>query len=162
MGKSLPRRVFLWRNLKMKKFLLLLAAAALAFCAADTARAQCFGGRCVVGAGRVVANVGRAVGGCNRGGCVTRSYTRFRAGSYYTATLAPSYAFDACGGVGVCAPVETSAPAVEPCAPIETTAPAVEPCSPAAEVAPAPGVQIERTTTRRVVRQCPGGLCPLF
>lgn len=135
----------------MKKFLLLLAAGALAFCAADTARAQCFGGRCVVGAGRVVANAGRAVGGCNRGGCVTRSYTRFRSGSYYTATLAPSYAFD------------VAAPAVEPCAPIKTTAPAVEPCAPAGEYTPAPApVQIERTTTRRVVRQCPGGLCPLF
>lgn len=146
----------------MKKFLLLLAAGALAFCAADTARAQCFGGRCVVGAGRVVANVGRAVGGCNRGGCVTRSYTRFHAGSYYTATLAPSYAFDSCG---VCAPppVDVAAPAVEPCAPIETTAPAVEPCAPAGEYIPAPApIQIERTTTRRVVRQCPGGLCPLF
>ena len=146
----------------MKKFLLLLAAGTLAFCAADTARAQCFGGRCVVGAGRVVANVGRAVGGCNRGGCVTRSYTRFHAGSYYTATLAPSYAFDACG---VCAPppVDVAAPAVEPCAPIETTAPAVEPCAPAGGYTPAPApVQIERTTTRRVVRQCPGGRCPLF
>lgn len=151
----------------MKRTLLTLAAIVAALVVVDSARAQCCAGRCVRGAGRVAASVGRAVGGCNRGQTIYRSYSRTSfGGGYYVAECAPAYScapFGTCAPVGACDPIETVAPApvVAPCDPVETTAPA--PCESVGEYVPtAPTRRVETTTTRRVIRNCPGGICPLF
>lgn len=145
----------------MKRTLLTLAAIVAALVVVDNARAQCCAGRCVRDAGRAVASVGRAVGGCNRGRTIYRSYSRTSFGGYYAAECAPAYScaeVGTCAPIGVCEPIETTAPApvVAPCDPVETSAP--EPCEAVGEYKPVKRVE----TTRRVIRNCPGGLCPLF
>lgn len=143
----------------MKKLLLCLAAFGAAVLGAQAAQAQCCAGRCVVGAGRVVASVARPIV-ATRGRCVVRSYsTRV----YYSAPTFAAYGCDVDGGcVAVPAPAfvpeiqAPPAPVVEPCAPIETTAP--DPCEAVGEYKPVKRVE----TARRVLRSCPGGICPLF
>lgn len=145
----------------MKRTLLTLAAIVAALVVVDNARAQCCAGRCVRGAGRAVASVGRAVGGCNRGRTIYRSYSQTSfGGGYYVAECAPAYScaeVGTCAPIGVCEPIET----VAPCDPVETSAPA--PCESVGEYVPTASTRrVETTTTRRVIRNCPGGFCPLF